>query len=352
MSDDTSPDATSAHPFSRLTPDVVLEALSGLGLEGDGRLLPLNSYENRVYRVTLDSLPDGLLAGLPEASASLRGTPSVVVKFYRPGRWDDATILEEHSFVEELAEDEIPAVPALRLAGQSLHQHGEFRFAVFPNRGGRAPEIERAATLEWIGRYIGRIHSVGARGAYAHRPNLDVHSFGEEPRRILLESGLLPLELASAWQAVVDQALDGVRRAWERAGSVETVRLHGDCHAGNILWTDQGPHFVDFDDSLTGPAIQDLWMLLSGDATDMRSQLDSLLAGYQPFRVFNPRALHLVEALRTLRLIHYSAWLARRRDDPAFVLAFPWFNTGQYWEARIGELREQIELMEDPPLIA
>jgi Ser/Thr protein kinase RdoA (MazF antagonist) len=319
-------------PYAGLTPETVLDALEAAGLRGDGRLLALNSYENRVYQVWLE---DG---------------SSVVAKFYRPERWSDAQILEEHAFVAELAEREIPAVPPLALNGRTLSAHAGFRFAVFPRRGGRTPELERRDTLEWIGRFIGRIHAAGAVRPFAVRPALDMESFGREPRDWLLAHAFLPPDLREAWQSVADLALQGVAHCYQRAGAPGTLRLHGDCHAGNILWTEQGPHFVDFDDARTGPAVQDLWMLLSGDRASMSRQLGWVLSGYEQFRAFEPRELHMVEALRTLRLVHYAAWIARRWDDPAFPAAFPWFGTQRYWQDRILELREQIALMDEPPL--
>jgi Ser/Thr protein kinase RdoA (MazF antagonist) len=324
------------HPYSGLTPDVVLDALESAGLSGDGRLLALNSYENRVYQV-----------GIEDAAG---GASFVVAKFYRPARWSDAQILEEHAFVCELAERELPVVAPLVLRDATLHEFAGFRFAVYPRRGGRTPELEDPETLEWLGRFIGRIHAVGAVRPFAARPALDIESFGLEPRAWLLEHGFIPTDLRAAWSTIVDRALEGVRRCYERAGPLTTIRLHGDCHAGNILWTEDGPHFVDFDDARSGPAIQDLWMLLSGDRAEMTRQLGDVLAGYEDFREFEPRELALVEALRTLRLIHYSAWLARRWDDPAFPAAFPWFNTQRYWQDRILELREQVAAMNEPPL--
>jgi len=282
---------------------------------------------------------------------------SLVAKFYRPGRWTDRAILEEHAFVAELVAQELPVVAPLTIAGATLHGFAGHRFALFPRRGGRAPELEDSATLEWLGRLIGRIHAVGALRSFAERPLLDVASFGEEPRDYLLNHDFIPDDLLDAWHSVVDQALDGVRRCYERAGRPVALRLHGDCHAGNILWNDPdpsasggGPHFVDFDDARMGPAIQDLWMLLSGERESMERQFTDILVGYRRFHDFDLRELHLVEALRTLRLIHYSGWLARRWDDPAFPRAFPWFNTQRYWQERILELREQIALMDEPPI--
>lgn len=320
------------HAFAGLTPDHVLDAVDSLGLRSDGRLLALNSYENRVYQV-------GMEEGAP-----------IVVKFYRPERWTDAAILEEHAFVSDLASREIPVVPALSMHNRTLHTHAGFRFSVFAKHGGRAPELDNPATLEWLGRFIGRIHAVGAIAPYQHRPTLDIASFGEEPSVYLLSHDFIPIELVEVYRGVVAQALDGVRHCFDRAGKVASLRLHGDCHIGNVLWTDAGPHFVDFDDSRMGPAVQDLWMLLSGERGEMTRQLADLLAGYEDFHDFDPRELHLIEALRTLRLIHYAAWIARRWDDPAFPAAFPWFNTQRYWQDRILELREQIALMDEPPL--
>ena len=321
-----------APPYSGLTPDRVLDALTAVGLRPDGRLLSLNSYENRVYQL-----------GMEEG-------PPLVAKFYRAARWSDAQILEEHAFAAELARAEIPVVAPLAAGARTLNTHEGFRFAVFPRRGGRAPELEDSKTLEWIGRFIGRIHARGATGSFRARPALDIESHGTEPRSWLLASGLLPADLVEAWTSASGLALDGVRHSYERAGALRPIRLHGDCHAGNVLWTDEGPHFVDFDDSRTGPAVQDLWMLLSGDREAAALQLSDVLAGYEKFHEFDPRELHLVEALRTLRLLHYSAWIARRWDDPAFPAAFPWFGTQRYWQDRILELREQIAAMDEPPL--
>ncbi len=323
-------------PFADLTPDCVLDALYSVGLQCDGRLLALNSYENRVYQI-----------GIEDSSP-------LVAKFYRPGRWSDAALLEEHAFVAELAAQEIPVVPALVLDGKTLNQFGGYRFAVFPRQSGRPPELDDPNTLEWMGRFIGRIHALGALKPFVARPMLDVVSFGEQARDYLLEHRFIPDDLLAAWHSVVDQALGRVRHCYERAGAVRVLRLHSDCHMGNVLWTEDaknsGPHFVDFDDARMGPAVQDLWMLLSGNHAEMNLQLSYVLEGYRDFFDFDPRELHLVEALRTLRLIHYSAWIAQRWNDPAFPAAFPWFNTQRYWQDRILELREQIALMDEPPL--
>ncbi len=318
-------------PYEGLTPDTVLDALQSAGWRGDGRLLALNSYENRVYQVNLE---DG---------------DYVVAKFYRPARWSDEQILEEHAFSIELAGREVPVVAPLESGGRTLLEYQGFRFAVFPRRGGRPPELEDEKVLEWIGRFLGRIHAVGATRRFKHRTALDLEAFGTEPREWLLDSGMIPADVHEAWESVSEQALDKVRDALE-LDPPPLLRLHGDCHAGNVLWTDAGPHFVDFDDSRMGPAVQDLWMLLPGDREEATRALKALLDGYRRFHDFNPAELRLIEPLRTLRLLHYSAWIARRWDDPAFPAAFPWFNTQRYWQDRILELREQTAAMDEEPL--
>lgn len=329
--------ATPATPFSGLTPSLMLDALESIGMAPDGRLLALNSYENRVWQMGVE---DG---------------PPLVVKFYRPGRWSDAQIAEEHAFVLEMQAEELPVVAPLVIAGCTLFAHAGFRFAVYPRQGGRAPEFCEPRILEWMGRLMARIHQVGERTPFAVRETLDCASFGSEPRDWLLAHDSVPADLAPIWRGVADQALDGIRHCYERAGAVQLVRLHGDCHVGNVLWTEggemSGPHFVDFDDARMGPAIQDLWMLLSGTAEDMGQQMGHVLAGYEIFREFDDHELHLIEALRTLRLLHHSAWLARRWDDPAFPAAFPWFASHRYWEERILELREQIAAMQESALV-
>ena len=339
---------TDPHPYARLTPDQVLDALASVGLYGDGRLMALSSYENRVYQATLE---DG---------------QRVVAKFYRPGRWSTAQILEEHAFAAELMAAEVPAVGPLVLSGQTLHQHAGFAFSVSPWRGGRQPELDDFEVLEWIGRFLARIHTVGAAQPFAHRPALDVQSFGTEPRDWLLQHSIIPLDMQTAWQRECEKALELIANS---AGGTSTlghfglkdaamIRLHGDCHPGNILWTplDEwgrgGPHFVDLDDARTGPAVQDLWMLLSGDRRQRTNQLGTLIDGYEQFRSFDRRELALIEPLRTLRLIHYSAWLARRWQDPIFPANFPWFGSSDYWRGQVDMLIEQNEAMQEEPLVA
>ncbi len=323
-------------PYAGLTPDTVLNAIDSTGLATDGHQLALNSYENRVFQVGLE---DGTF---------------VVAKFYRPGRWSDSQILEEHGFLAELAEREVPAVPALAIAGTTLHAFEGFRFSVFPRAGGRAPNMDSPGVRQWLGRFLGRIHAVGRTKPYADRPALDIATFGIEPRHYLLEQGWLPPELENVYAGVSQQALDLVAARYDR-GAHYSLRLHGDCHEGNVLWTDSannvGPHFVDFDDSRMGPAVQDFWMLLGAGRAEQTERLADLLEGYEDFAEFDRRELALIEPLRTLRLMHYAAWIARRWDDPAFTAAFPWFNTQRFWEERILELREQTAAMQEEVLV-
>jgi Ser/Thr protein kinase RdoA (MazF antagonist) len=335
-------------PYAALDPITVLGALNDAGLPCDGRLLQLNSYENRVYQVPLD---DGRV---------------VVAKFYRPGRWSDAQIAEEHRFALELAEAEVPVVPPLPLAsGPSLRVDPAlptlghctaspghtFRLMVAPRWAGRAPELERPDTLAWIGRLLARLHQVGQREAFAHRRTLDVATFGRGPRQRLMEAGFVDPEIDRAWIAASDAALDEVERAFERHGPPRRLRLHGDCHAGNVLWREEGvgagPHFVDLDDCCMGPAIQDLWMMLPGERAAVEAALHHLLDGYRDFMDFDDRELLLIEPLRTLRMVHHSAWLAERWRDPAFPIAFPWFASPSYWSQQTTELREQLERMRE-----
>jgi len=331
----------SSHPYEALTPDLVLDALASIGLHGDGRLLALSSYENRVYQVHLEETHEGL--------------PAVVVKFYRPGRWTTEQILEEHAFAAELMAAEVPAVGPLVLRDKTLHEFGGFEFSVSPRRGGRAPELDDSEVLEWIGRFLARIHMVGKARPFDSRPALDLQTFGMEPRDWLLQHHMIPLDVQSAWEKQCDQALRMIADTAlgeRRDGGIAMIRLHGDCHPGNILWVpEEGPHFVDLDDARTGPAVQDVWMLLSGDRAQRQRQLGPLVDGYEMFREFDREELALIEPLRTLRLIHYSAWLARRWADPIFPINFPWFGSSDYWQGQVQMLEEQIEAMAEPPLV-
>jgi len=353
-------DTAHGHAYQSLTPDVVMDALASVGLYGDGRQMALSSYENRVYQAHLE---DGSV---------------VVAKFYRPTRWTQAQILEEHAFSKELVDAEIPVVGPLSLNGSTLNQFAGFAFSVSPWRGGRQPELDDAEVLEWIGRFLARIHTVGACQGFVHRPALDLQSFGIDSREWLLAHNKLPLDVQSTWERVSQKAIDLIATHACLTGAtgskslnhsdgdefpedtdVQLIRLHGDCHPGNILWTPlespasslPGPHFVDLDDARMGPAVQDLWMLASGDRQQRSRQLGLLVDGYEQFRPFDRRELALIEPLRTLRLIHYSAWLARRWDDPTFPINFPWFGSSDYWRGQVQMLEEQIEAMQEEPLV-
>ena len=321
------------HPYDRLTPELILNAVEAKGYVTNGRLLALNSYENRVYQVGIED-----------------DTP-IIAKFYRPGRWSNEAILEEHGFTRELAEREIPVVaPIQDDDANSLFIYEDFRFALFPRRGGHWPELDQPDQREWIGRFMGNIHACGARKAFQHRITIGTRNYGWDSVEYIQEHGFIPADLQPAYSSTCRDVMQQVEAAFERAGDIRHIRLYGDCHPGNILWTDNGPHFVDFDDTCMGPAIQDLWMLLSGDRHEMTGQLMDYLEGYTVFHDFDPVQLQLIEPLRTLRLLHYSAWLARRWEDPAFPHSFPWFNTQKYWEEQILTLREQAARLQEPPL--
>jgi Ser/Thr protein kinase RdoA (MazF antagonist) len=318
-------------PYYRLGPDAVIRAVESVDLLPDGRLLPLNSYENRVYQVGIED------------------DEPVVAKFYRPGRWSDEQILEEHGFSLELAAAEIPLVAPMVIDGRTLHHHDGFRFTLFRRQGGHAPELEDRDTLLWLGRFIGRIHAVGRCRAFAHRPALTPRAFGQDSIDTLLAGTWIPPHLETAFESLAADLMTQINHAYERTGGVHDIRLHGDLHPGNLLWRD-GPFFVDLDDCRSGPAVQDLWMLLSGARHEMSSQLADVLEGYTQFCDFDRRELHLVEALRTLRMLHHAAWLSRRWEDPAFPAAFPWFGAARYWEDLVLGLREQLAALQEPPL--
>lgn len=318
--------------YQELQPGDIIDAVEAAGLRCDGRLLALNSYENRVYQV-----------GLEDAG-------NIVAKFYRPGRWSDAAILEEHAFTIELADDEVPVVPPMRIDGATLQHRGEFRFALFDCRGGRPPELDDLDLLEQLGRLIGRIHIHGDTQDFEHRPTLDIESFGTSSANYLLEHSFIPADIAPAYRSLCDDLLIQIEHCFDRAGHPAHLRLHGDFHPGNVLVAGERLHIVDLDDARMGPAVQDLWMFLSGDRHEQTPQLNVLLDGYTQFLDFDARELHIVEALRTLRIMHYAAWLARRWDDPAFKRAFPWFDSGRYWDEHVLALREQLALMQEEPL--
>ncbi len=324
-------------PFADLTPVRVLDALERAGWRGDGRVLQLNSFENRVLLVHLED------------------AEPVVVKFYRPGRWTNAQIEEEHAFAIELVEAEVPVAAPLKGADGRMLQidsgdidgGSELRFAVCARKPGRAPELEADGVVERIGSFLGRLHAVGARSKFAHRISLDIDKLGREAVAAVLESEHLPMELQTPWQQAADQVLTRCTTLAERVGPVQTLRLHGDCHLGNILWTEAGPHFVDLDDAMNGPVVQDLWMLLAGDSATAQRQTAALLDGYEQFCEFDRRELRLVEAMRTFRMLHYSAWISRRWHDPAFPAAFPWFGTAAYWNEQLTRLRDQTSLLDE-----
>jgi Ser/Thr protein kinase RdoA (MazF antagonist) len=321
-----------ATPYADLTPDVVLDAVDGVGYMTDGRILGLNSYENRVYQLGLE---DGRF---------------VVAKFYRPARWTDDAILEEHAFALELVANEVPVVAPVAANGRTLHEHAGFRFAVYPRQGGRWPELVNTDERAWMGRFLGRIHAVGSRAAFRHRRALAPSWLGREAAAEILASRWLPSHLTASYRSVTEQLLGEIEALLEAVGPLERLRIHGDCHPGNVLWTDAGPHFVDLDDCMTGPAVQDLWLFLSGGRDERTRQLKDLLDGYTQMRDFDFREIRLIEALRGLRMLHHTAWIARRWGDPAFPHAFPWFESNKYWEEHVLGLKEQLGALTEPPL--
>lgn len=319
--------------YQALDPGQVLDAVESQGFQCDGRLLALNSFENRVYQVGLEE-----------------GSP-VIAKFYRPGRWSNEAIQEEHAFARELADADVAVVPPLAgSGGRTLFEQGSFRFALFPRVGGRAPLLDNTRNQEQLGRFVARMHAVGASASFVARPALTIEGFGVESYRYLLEQGFIPKDLTEAYESLARDLIQRIEWCYERAGDVRVIRTHGDFHLGNILWSDAGPCSVDLDDARTAPAIQDLWMLIAGEREERSSGMHAVLNGYTQFMDFDPRELHLVEALRSLRLMSYYAWIARRWTDPAFPRMFSWFNTQRCWEDHILTLREQVAAMEEEPL--
>ncbi len=322
---------TSVHPFNQLTPDFIAAAMEKVGYVTDGRLLALNSYENRVYQI-----------GIEDAAP-------VIAKFYRPGRWSRVGIEEEHAFALELAAAEIPVVAPILFDGVTLLEASPFWFAVYPRQGGRWPELQTTDDQQWMGRFIGRIHAIGKRRRFQHRLTMNIQTWAADSREYLLRHDWIPEHLCDAYESITKELLEQMEQQWQEI-ETSVLRLHGDCHLGNILWTDTGPHFVDFDDCLMGPAVQDIWMLLSGSHLERAQQLREILDGYTQFTDFDYRELALIEILRTLRLMHYAAWLARRWQDPAFPSAFPWFGENKFWEQHILDLREQLSALHEDVL--
>ena len=318
--------------YLNLEPDQILTTLEALGFRCDGRFLTLNSYENRVYQV-----------GIEDASP-------VIAKFYRPARWADAAIHEEHAFASELEQLDIPVVAPISSAGKTLHHSGPFRVSVSPRKGGRAPDLDDRDLMRQLGRLVARIHLAGESSEFEHRPSISVESYGYESVDYLLAEGFIPDEMAAVYEGIVTQVFDTIDDSFEKGDKIRQIRLHGDFHPGNVLVNGDQLHIVDLDDCRSGPAVQDLWMFLSGDRSEQTPQLENLLEGYSEFREFDARELHIVEALRSLRILHYAAWIARRWEDPAFKTSFPWFDTPKYWDEHILSLREQIALMQEGPL--
>lgn len=316
--------------FQGVTPDTILDAVESIGLYPTSGLLPLNSYENRVYQFLADD------------------QQRYVVKFYRPQRWTDAQIQEEHEFTAELAAAEIPVVCPLEFHGRTLHDWQGFRFSVFPSIGGRALEPEQLEQLEDLGRHLGRLHLVGSARPFSVRPILIDEQNVFASVQLLHSCPLIPETLKLPFFTILDVLMERLNVIdWDL---YPTVRLHGDCHIGNLLWRPEGLTLVDFDDARQGPAIQDLWMMLSGDRLQQQIQLESLIEGYEEFMPFDPRQLRLIEPLRALRMIHYMAWLARRWEDPAFPHNFSWFAEARYWEQQILVLKEQVAALDEEPL--
>ena len=317
--------------YDALTPDLIIDAVEAQGYLSDLRVLALNSYENRVYQV-------GIEEQLP-----------LIAKFYRPGRWTDVQIIEEHQFCQQLVDNDVPVIPAITKNGSSLfHSHG-YRFSLYERKGGRAPELSDHEHLYQLGRYIGRIHATGSASEYQHRPTINTENFLTTPYEYLKQSNFIPEYLQPAYTTLMDDLVEQVLNQYNQT-EFTNIRLHGDCHVGNILWTDEGPEFLDFDDSRMGPAVQDIWMLLSGSEDEQRLQLQEILEGYEEFYEFNKAEISLIESLRTMRLVHYAAWIAHRWNDPAFPMAFPWFGEAKYWEQHILELREQLANLHHKPL--
>ena len=320
-------------PYDALSPDTILDAIESVGIEPTGSLLALNSYENRVYQVGLES------------------GEFVIAKFYRPNRWTDAAIAEEHAYTQGLFDDEISVVPPMQIDGTTVFNHADFRFAIFRRQGGHAPNLENQDDLEVLSRTIARLHAVGAQQKFEHRITLTHEHLGTNSRNFLLENNFLPLEMEEAYASVTEHLLKHIEPMMSEMENLPSIRIHGDCHMGNILWRGETPHFVDFDDCLMGPPIQDLWMLLNGGRAEQTGQLATILDAYNDFYDFDVRTLKLIEPLRTLRIMYHAAWIARRWEDPAFPVAFPTFDSVNYWSYHVLALREQMSMLDEPPLM-
>ncbi|NOH71504.1 serine/threonine protein kinase [Vibrio pectenicida] len=318
-----------AFNFNALTPDFMWYAIESIGIRAESGFLPLNSYENRVYQFTDEQ------------------HHRYVVKFYRPERWSLLQIQEEHDFTLELVEADIPVAPPIKIQGQTLHKYQGYLFALFTSVGGRQFEVDNLKQLEGVGRFLGRIHQVGSKAPFQHRPTISLDEYLYQPRKVLEQAQFIPTHLEAAFFNDLDLLIKYIKQHWQE--SYPVIRLHGDCHPGNILWRD-GPMFVDLDDSRNGPAIQDLWMMLSGERSEKLTQLDIILEAYQEFNDFDANELKLIEPLRGLRMVHYMAWLTKRWQDPAFPIAFPWFNDAKYWESQVLAFKEQISALSEPPL--
>lgn len=319
----------SAFNFQALSPDLILDALDSVGLMAESGLIALNSYENRVYQFLCED------------------KKRYVVKFYRPERWSEAQILEEHAFSLDMSEAEIPAVAPLNIQGQTLHSHQGYLFTVFPSVGGRQYEIDNLDQLEWVGRFLGRIHQVGSDSLFKVRPTMGLDEYLTQPRIVFESTSLIPKRQRASFLATTDTLIATISEYWH--DDWQPLRLHGDCHPGNILWRD-GPLFVDLDDARNGPAVQDLWMLLHGDTSEQRLQLDILLEAYGEFAEFDTRQLLLIEPLRAMRMIYYLAWVARRWEDPAFPKSFPWMKDEDFWLGQAAAFTEQVKKLRAPPL--
>ena len=325
--------STDLHPFETLDPSFILDAIDSVGFETDGRVTILNSYENRVYQIGIEN------------------SEPVIAKFYRPGRWTNEQIQEEHDYCYELMDAELPVVAPIKSKQNiSLFEHGNFRFSLYPRKGGRAPELDNLDNLFILGRFLGRIHLIGASSSFEVRPTINCQSYGHDSVEYIKEN-FIPHELRVAYETLTDDLLIIIDSIMDNTDDIKFIRAHGDCHIGNMLWRDELPHFIDFDDSRIAPAIQDIWMLLSGDRNEQQIQLREIIEGYNEFAEFDLNELKLIESLRTLRMLHHSAWIARRWDDPAFPLGFPWFNTPRYWEEQILNLREQLSELQESSII-